>query len=55
MRMSGYPSKTRSFSWSGDGKWLATSGAEAAIIWPFESKEGPWARRRGSAAYARPR
>jgi len=41
MRMSGYPSKTRSFSWSSDGKWLATSGAEAAIIWPFESKEGP--------------
>jgi WD40 repeat protein len=41
MRMSGYPSKTRSLSWSGDGKWLATSGAEAAIIWPFDSKEGP--------------
>jgi WD40 repeat protein len=41
MRMSGYPSKTRSFSWSSDGKWLATSGAEAAIIWPFDSKEGP--------------
>jgi WD40 repeat protein len=41
MRMSGYPAKTRSLSWSGDGKWLATSGAEAAIIWPFESKEGP--------------
>ncbi|HEY8383729.1 MAG TPA: WD40 repeat domain-containing protein [Microvirga sp.] len=41
MRMSGYPSKTRSFAWSGDGKWLATSGAEAAILWPFDSKEGP--------------
>lgn len=41
MRMSGYPSKTRSFSWSHDGKWLATSGAEAAILWPFDSKEGP--------------
>jgi WD40 repeat protein len=41
MRMSGYPSKTRSLSWSGDGKWLATSGAEAAIIWPFDTKEGP--------------
>ncbi len=41
MRMSGYPAKTRSVSWSGDGKWLATSGAEAAIIWPFDSKEGP--------------
>src|SRR5215211_3572227 len=41
MRMSGYPSKTRSLSWSSDGKWLATSGAEAAIVWPFDSKEGP--------------
>jgi WD40 repeat protein len=41
MRMSGYPAKTRSLAWSHDGKWLATSGAEAAILWPFESKEGP--------------
>jgi WD40 repeat protein len=41
MRMTGYPSKTRSFSWSHDGKWLATSGAEACIIWPFDSKDGP--------------
>jgi WD40 repeat protein len=41
MRMSGYPSKTRSFSWSHDGHWLATSGADAAIIWPFKDKEGP--------------
>jgi len=40
MRMSGYPSKTRSMSWSGDGAWLATSGAEGAIIWPF-SGNGP--------------
>ena len=41
MRMSGYPSKTRSLSWSHDGHWLGTSGAEAAIIWPFGTKEGP--------------
>ena len=41
MRMSGYPSKTRCLAWSRDGKWLGTSGAEAAILWPFESKEGP--------------
>ncbi len=41
MRMSGYPSKTRSWAWSSDGAWLATSGAEAAIVWPFGSKEGP--------------
>lgn len=41
MRMTGYPSKTRSFSWSADGNWLATSGAEACIVWPFQSKDGP--------------
>lgn len=40
MRMSGYPGKTRSFSWSHDGLWLATSGAQAAIVWPF-AKDGP--------------
>jgi WD40 repeat protein len=41
MRMTGYPSKTRSFSWSHDGEWLATSGADAAIVWPFKDKDGP--------------
>ena len=41
MRMSGYPGKVRSLAWSGDGNWLATGGAEAAIVWPFDSKEGP--------------
>ena len=41
MRMTGYPSKSRSLSWSHDGKWLASSGAEACIIWPFADKDGP--------------
>ena len=41
MRMTGYPAKTRSLSWSGDGDWLATSGAEACVVWPFQSKDGP--------------
>jgi WD40 repeat protein len=41
MRMSGYAAKPRSTSWSFGGAWLATSGAEAAIVWPFDSKEGP--------------
>jgi WD40 repeat protein len=44
MRMSGYPGKTRSFSWSPGGDWLATSGADAAVVWPFEAKEGPMGR-----------
>ncbi|HEY8579719.1 MAG TPA: WD40 repeat domain-containing protein, partial [Beijerinckiaceae bacterium] len=41
MRMTGYPSKTRSFSFSSDGQWLATSGAEACVVWPFQGKDGP--------------
>ncbi|MBC7768424.1 MAG: hypothetical protein H7124_06530 [Phycisphaerales bacterium] len=41
LRMDGYPSKTRSFSWDKRGRWLATSGANAAIVWPFAGKLGP--------------
>ena len=35
MRMSGYPSKTESLSFSRTGRWLATSGAETVVLWPF--------------------
>jgi WD40 repeat protein len=35
MRMSGYPSKTESLSFTQNGRWLATSGADAIVIWPF--------------------
>lgn len=35
MRMSGYPGKTESLSFSRRGKWLATSGADAIVLWPF--------------------
>jgi WD40 repeat protein len=41
MRMSGYPAKVKSLSWSAKGKWLASSGAPAAIMWPFQAKDGP--------------
>jgi len=41
MRMSGYPGRVRSISWSAGGKGLATSGADTVIIWPFTSKDGP--------------
>lgn len=41
MRMSGYPGRVRSMSWSVGGKGLATSGADAVIVWPFTSKDGP--------------
>jgi len=35
MRMSGYPNKTESMSFTRNGKWLATSGAESIVLWPF--------------------
>jgi WD40 repeat protein len=35
MRMSGYPSKTKSLSFTKNGKWLASSGAESVVMWPF--------------------
>lgn len=41
LSMTGYPSKTRSFSWSRRGRWLATSGSANAIVWPFTGKTGP--------------
>jgi WD40 repeat protein len=41
MRMSGYSAKVRSMAWTAGGKWLATSGSEQLILWPFASKDGP--------------
>ena len=41
MRMTGYPGRVRSMSWSVGGKALATSGADTVILWPFASKDGP--------------
>lgn len=41
LQMTGYPAKTRSFSWNRNGRWLATSGANRAVVWPFVGKLGP--------------
>lgn len=35
IRMSGYPTKVKSMSFSRTGKWLATSGADVVVLWPF--------------------
>jgi len=35
MRMSGYPAKTESLSFSRKGRWLASSGSDAMVLWPF--------------------
>jgi WD40 repeat protein len=41
MRMTGYSARVRSFGFTASGKWLATSGSEQLVLWPFQSKEGP--------------
>jgi WD40 repeat protein len=41
MRMTGYSARVRAFGWSAGGKWLATSGSEQLVLWPFQSKDGP--------------
>jgi WD40 repeat protein len=35
MRMTGYPAKTQALSFTRNGKWLASSGADAVVLWPF--------------------
>jgi WD40 repeat protein len=44
MRMSGYSARVRSLQWTADGKFLATSGSEQLILWPFDGKDGPMGR-----------
>jgi len=41
MRMQGYSARVRSLDWSADGRWLATSGSNQVILWPFQAKDGP--------------
>jgi WD40 repeat protein len=41
MQMTGYPSRVKSMSWAMAGKFLATSGADRVVVWPFASKDGP--------------
>jgi WD40 repeat protein len=41
MRMSGYAARVMSFDWSAGGRWLATSGSNQIILWPFHTKDGP--------------
>lgn len=45
LRMSGYSARVRSFGWSAGGSFLATSGSEQIILWPFSGKDGPMGSR----------
>jgi WD40 repeat protein len=35
MRMTGYPAKPETLGFTRNGKWLASSGADAIVLWPF--------------------
>ncbi len=43
MQMQGYASKVKSMAFTARGKFLATSGAEQVVCWPF-SGGGPWGK-----------
>jgi hypothetical protein len=44
LRMSGYPTKVKGWAWAGKLPWLATTGADEAILWPFDGAQGPMGR-----------
>ncbi|MEO1749661.1 MAG: WD40 repeat domain-containing protein, partial [Pseudomonadota bacterium] len=49
-RMGGYPSKPLSFAWTADGRYLATSGADVLVFWPFVQADGPIGQSAGVVA-----
>ncbi len=43
-RMLGYTARVTDWAWSADGHRLATAGAAAAIVWPFDGEAGAMGR-----------
>lgn len=41
LKMGGYPAKVKSLAFLADGQFLATSGANGAVLWPFGGANGP--------------
>jgi WD40 repeat protein len=55
MRMSGYSARVISLGWTMGGRWLATSGSNQIILWPFQTKDGPMGKQPRLLATAEPR
>lgn len=51
MRMGGYPSKVRSVAFLSEGRLMATSGAQGAVLWPFIGANGPMGREATEIGY----
>jgi WD40 repeat protein len=41
MRMSGYAARVTSLGFTAGGHWLATSGSNQLVLWPFRGEDGP--------------
>jgi WD40 repeat protein len=54
MRMSGHSARVRSFEFTAGGKWLATSGSNQLVLWPFQGKDGPMGKTPRILAPAQP-
>lgn len=44
LRMSGQPTKVKGWAWTGKLSCPATTGADEAILWPFDGAQGPMGR-----------
>ena len=55
MRMSGYAARVTSLGWTTGGRWLATSGSNQVILWPFQTKDGPMGKQPRLLARAEPK
>lgn len=51
MRMGGYPAKVKSLAFLSGGLMLATSGANGAVVWPFQGANGPMGKEAAEIAY----
>lgn len=51
LMMGGYPAKIKSLAWIEGTPHLATSGANEAVCWPFDGKDGPMGRSPICVAY----
>jgi WD40 repeat protein len=51
MRMGGYPAKVRSLAFLEGGRFLATSGANGVVLWPFGSADGPMGKEAAEIGY----
>ena len=51
MRMGGYPAKVRSLAFLSRGRLMASSGAPAAVVWPFSGADGPMGKEAAEVAF----